>query len=63
MKTPSDILDFVGLDRAQEVLKVGKDRIRTARDADKLPASWYNALETLAGRPLPREAFTFKGAA
>jgi len=61
MKTPAEILDFVGHDRAQAILGVGSDRIRLARAASHLPASWYHAMEKLAGRPLPRESFTFKG--
>ena len=63
MKTPSEILEFVGMDRAQVALGVGRKRIHQARDSDKLPASWLHTLENLAGRPLPREAFNFKGAA
>lgn len=42
-------------------VKVAPDRIRLARAADKLPASWYDALERLCGRPLDRSLFTFKG--
>jgi hypothetical protein len=61
MKTPSEILNFVGVDAARNALGVGADRMRIAQKADKLPASWYDTLERLAGRPLPRDVFTFKG--
>lgn len=61
MKTPSEIIDFAGPDRVMAAVKVAPDRIRLARTADKLPASWYDALERLCGRPLDRSLFTFKG--
>ena len=61
MKTASDIIDFVGPDRAMAALGVQRDAIRKARASGELPASWYDAMEKLAGRPLPREAFSFKG--
>lgn len=61
MKTPSEILTFVGADRARERLDVSQDRIRIAMTQEVLPSSWYAVLEDLAGRPLPRECFSFKG--
>ena len=63
MKTPHEILHYVGLREAADRLGVTLDRIQRASrsDAPPLPASWYDALENMAGRPLPRECFTFKG--
>ena len=61
MKTPREILDFIGRDVVQDEIGVSADRVRVAATQDKLPASWLNALERLARRPLPREAFNFKG--
>ena len=61
MKTPAQIIDYIGHDRVRVALAVGADRIRLARVADKLPASWYDCLEHLAGRPLDRGVFSFKG--
>ena len=52
MKTASDIITFLGGRQAVADLVGGK-----------LPAAWYNMLENRAGRPLPRDCFTFKGAA
>lgn len=61
MKTPQDLIDFIGPEALQAALGVGPDRIRLARQADRLPALWYDAMERLAGRPLDRRLFTFKG--
>lgn len=62
MTHPSDILHSIGLDRASAALGVSMARIeRATRDA-KLPASWLDTLERLAGHELPRELFSFKGA-
>ena len=61
MKTPQELIDFIGADTLQAALGVGPDRIRLARQSDKLPALWYDAMERLAGRPLDRRLFTFKG--
>lgn len=61
MKTPSDIIDLIGADRVKAAVGVEDRRIRQARLDDTLPASWYDALERLAGRDLPRSLFSFKG--
>lgn len=61
MKTPHEILTFVDPERARIALGVGPSRMRKAMRDDRLPASWLDTLERLAGRPLPREAFYFKG--
>lgn len=42
-------------------LNVQADAVRKAKSAGILPASWYDAMERLAGRPLPRNVFSFKG--
>lgn len=63
MKTASDIIEFIGADRIKGALSVKDDAVRKALKAGVLPASWFHTLENLAGRPLPREAFNFKGAA
>ncbi|MFP4239815.1 MAG: hypothetical protein ACLFRZ_10990 [Rhodosalinus sp.] len=63
MKTPGDILDFVGHEAAARRLGVSLDRVRRAAKSDrKLPALWLDGLEHLARRPLPRELFYFKNA-
>lgn len=63
MKTASAIIDFVTQAAACEAIGVQPDAVRKAVSAGKLPASWYHTLERLAGRPLPRDVFTFKGQA
>jgi hypothetical protein len=62
MNTASEIIDFVGQDAIMAELKVQADAVRKARTSGVLPASWYDAMERLAGRPLPRSVFSFKGA-
>jgi hypothetical protein len=61
MKTASDIIDFIGQDRIKLALAVQDDAVRKAKNSGVLPASWYHTLEQLAGRPLPRDVFSFKG--
>ena len=63
MKTPSDIIDYIGPERIMAAVGIQDRRIRQAREDDKLPASWFDTLEALAGHPLPRHLFSFKGSA
>ena len=63
MFTASEIIDYIGHDAIRDALAVKDDAVRKAKAAGKMPASWYDTCERLAGRPLPREAFNFKGAA
>jgi hypothetical protein len=61
MQTPHDIINFIGRPAVAERLGITDDAIRLALRSGKLPAHWYHALEVMAGRPLPRDCFTFKG--
>lgn len=61
METASEIIEFIGQDRIMAALSVKDDAVRKAKTAGVLPASWFHTLENLAGRPLPRKAFNFKG--
>jgi hypothetical protein len=61
MKTAPEIIDFIGQDRIMAALGVKDDAVRKAKASGVLPASWYHTLEVLAGRPLERQAFSFKG--
>jgi len=61
MKTPHEIIDYIGPANIAERLAIGPDAIRRALNFGLLPAAWYDALENMAGRPLPRDCFTFKG--
>lgn len=63
METPRQILDTVGREAAAQALGVGAHRIDRATRDPKLPASWFDTLERLAGEPLPREVFAFKASA
>lgn len=58
----SDIIAFLGgRELVGQIVGVKPNAVRMAETSGKLPAPWYDALERKAGRPLPREAFTFKG--
>lgn len=61
MKTPREAIDFIGPARMREKLRVGQPSIAKARRDGRFPACWYDAMENMAGRPLPREWFSFKG--
>lgn len=61
MNNPQEIVDFIGLARLRDALGVTRRRVMIARAAGKFPASWYDAMERLSRRPLPREWFSFKG--
>lgn len=61
MKTPREILQYVGIEAAANSLGVSVVRVDRAQRDGKLPASWLDALERLARRPLDRAAFAFKG--
>lgn len=60
MKTLSEILDFIGRERLMAEVGVKSSAVRMAEKSGKAPALWYDAMERLAGRPLPRDLFTFK---
>lgn len=62
MKTAPEIIDYIGQDALMAALNVQADAVRKARKSGVLPAAWYDAMERLAGRPLPRSLFSFKGA-
>ena len=63
MKTPREILEYCGDDAAiASALGVSVDRVDRARRGATLPAAWLDALEMMARRPLPRDAFSFKRA-
>ena len=61
MKTASEIIAFIGRDVVKQRLGVEDRRIQQAARDNAMPASWYHALEEMAGRPLPRDIFSFKG--
>ena len=61
MENTADLLAKIGHDKAATALGVAVTRIKRATFEDRLPAAWYDALERLAGEPLPRALFTFKG--
>lgn len=61
MKTAREIIGFVGRTTLAAKLQVKEGAIDQALHKGILPAGWYHACEQLAGRPLPRECFSFKG--
>lgn len=63
MKTLTEILEYIGRDKLMSEVGVKSSAVRMAEKSGKAPAAWYDAMERLAGRPLDRNLFTFKGAA
>lgn len=61
MKTVTEIMDFIGRDRLMAEIGVKSSAVRMAEKSGQAPALWYDAMERLAGRPLDRKLFTFKG--
>ena len=61
MKTPHEIIDYLGAEKVADALGIGLPAVKVRLADGKLPAAWYHKLELMAGRPLPRECFTFKG--
>jgi prophage antirepressor-like protein len=62
MENAADIVDALGVKAIAKAVDVTEDAVRQAMRLRKLPASWFNTLEVMAGHSLPRDAFTFKGA-
>ena len=62
MENKNDIIDSLGVKQIAAALSVTEDAVRQARRQSKLPAAWFDTLETLAGRALPRDCFSFKSA-
>jgi hypothetical protein len=60
-ETAEQIVDFITPEDLAEALDVQLKVVAAARRKGKLPSLWYDAAENLAGRPLPRHLFTFKG--
>lgn len=61
MKNTYEIIEHVGgVKVVAERLGVSPHAVRVHRRDNKLPASWYHALENMAGMTLPRELFSFK---
>ena len=63
MKTPHEIVDLIGRETIRDAFRVQDDVINKHLRAGHFPASWYDTLERLADRDLPRSLFTFKGRA
>ncbi len=60
MKNVPDLITFIGADRMASALGLTPHSIEKAKTQRRFPASWYDALERLAGRPLDRKMFSFK---
>jgi hypothetical protein len=61
MKTASEIIDYLGRDDVAASLGIKPHAVAVRAAEGKLPAAWYHKLEQMAGRPLPRDCFSFKG--
>ena len=60
MKTIAEIFDFVGRDELMAQVGVARKAMQHVERQGIAPASWYHVMETMAGRPLPRDLFSFK---
>lgn len=61
MQTAKEIIDYLGEDQVAAALGVSRKAVRVSVAKGQLSALWYNELEHMAGRPLPRDVFSFKG--
>jgi len=61
MRTQSEIIEYIGRDRIAAAFGITGQAVSMQVKAGKFPAAWYDQLEHMAGRPLPRELFKFKG--
>jgi hypothetical protein len=64
MNSKTEIIEACGgVLAVATALPIKPERIRNVLcdTKAKLPASWFDAMERLAGCQLPREHFTFKG--
>jgi hypothetical protein len=60
MDSTRQILDILGRHDVAAALGVTYFRVERATRAKQLPASWFDALEKMAGQSLPRHLFAFK---
>jgi hypothetical protein len=61
MKTARDITSYLGRERIQAALGLSRRNVTQWEQMNLIPALYYDALERMTGRPLPRSIFTFKG--
>lgn len=64
MKTAREIIECAGgYAVVAESLGLDARHVSNRVSFGKLPASWYDGLEHMTGKTLPRDVFTFKEAA
>lgn len=60
MNTVAEILAFIGRHRVMAAWGLSKRRIDEWLQFNCIPSLYYDGLERMAGRPLPRSLFSFK---
>jgi hypothetical protein len=60
MESTHDILKYIGRDRVAAAFGLSKRRIDEWLQFNRIPSLYYHGLERMAGRPLPRDLFSFK---
>jgi hypothetical protein len=60
MENTHDILAYIGRERVAAAFKLSKRRLDEWLQYNVIPSLYYDGLERMAGRPLPRKLFTFK---
>jgi len=61
MNTASDIIKAIGKPRVMRAFGVGARALQLYSQKNTLPAAWFDGMEKMAKRKLPREIFSFKG--
>jgi hypothetical protein len=59
METVAQIFDHIGRDKIMSELDVAPRTIRHYAALNELPATWFDVLESMAQKPLPRGLFSF----
>jgi hypothetical protein len=60
MENTQDILRYIGRQRVATAFKLSKRRIDEWLQFNVIPSLYFDGLERMAGRPLPRNLFSFK---
>ena len=60
MNTASELIDEIGRPRIMRAFGVGARALQIYAQKNSLPTSWFDGMEKMAKRDLPRHMFSFK---
>jgi hypothetical protein len=63
MENARDIIAYIGRARVALAFGLSKRRLDEWLQHNRIPSLYYDGLERMAGRPLPRTLFSFKAPA